>query len=93
MNWGGPAFIIAIVAITTLGWVISTAIRARYGYPIENEWGGMTERADSGATKALADENKALRDTVEKLENRIKTLERIATDPAKRLESEIDSLR
>ena len=93
MYWGGPEFIIWIIAITTLGWVMTTYIRAKHGYPVEGEWGGKVERSDDKAAKALADENQALRQTVDKLEARLKVLERIATDPAKRLESEIDELR
>lgn len=93
MNWGGPGFVIAIIAISTLGWVLTTYIRAKHGYPVEGEWGGKVERADSGATKALADENRALHETVKKLEARIKVLERIATDPAPRLGDEIERLR
>ena len=94
MDWGSPLFVLAIIAISTLGWVFNTAIRARHGYPLEDEWGGKTERLiDDKETKALAQENKQLHQTVEKLEERIKVLERIATDPAKRLEDDIERLR
>jgi hypothetical protein len=93
MDWGGPAFVIAIIAISTLGWVVTTYIRAKHGYPVEGEWGGKVERSDLAETKALADENKALRQTIARMEDRLKVLERIATDPADRLESEIDRLR
>lgn len=93
MDWGGPGFIIAIILISTIGWVLTTYIRAKHGYPVEGEWGGKVERAETGATKALADENKALHQTVEKLEARIKVLERIATEPTKRLADDIDNLR
>ena len=37
MSFGGPAFIIAIIAVCTAGWVVTTWIRAKHGYPIENE--------------------------------------------------------
>jgi hypothetical protein len=93
MDWGGPGFVIAIIAISTAGWVLTTYIRAKHGYPVEGEWGGKVERGDSTAAKALASENKALHETVEKLEARIKVLERIATEPSKRLAEDIDNLR
>lgn len=93
MNWGGPGFIIAILLISTIGWVLTTYIRAKHGYPVEGEWGGKVHRGDSDTTKAMASENKALHQTVERLEARIKVLERITTDPDKRLEDEIERLR
>ena len=94
MEFGGPVFVIAIVAISTLGWVITTAIRARHGYPLDGEWGGMIHRHGSDeATRALTTENEQLKATVGKLEERLKVLERIATDPSRQLADEIDNLR
>ena len=95
MNFGGPGFVIAIVAISMLAWVITTAIRAKHGYPLSDDWGNSVHpvKHKDEETKALAAENKALKDTVSRLEERLKVLERIATDPSKRLEDEIDRLR
>jgi hypothetical protein len=93
MDWGGPGFVIAIIAISTIGWVLTTYIRAKHGYPVEGEWGGKVDRAETEATKALVAENKALHHTIEKLEARLKVLERIATDPSQRLDAEIERLR
>lgn len=97
MDWGGPGFVIAIIAITSICWVLTTFVRARYGYPLDDGSGmGVIEPLSTGSdskTKELAAENKQLHQTVEKLEERIKVLERIATDPAKRLEEDIERLR
>jgi cell division protein FtsB len=93
MSFGGPGFVIAIIAMSFLAWIITTYIRAKHGYPIENEWGGMVDPAQSKETKKLVAENEQLKATVDRLEERLKVLERIATDPAKRLEDEIDRLR
>ena len=96
MNFGGPVFVLAIIAITTLGWVITTAIRARHGYPLDGEWGGTVHKVDPAAaesSKALAAENDQLKVTVGKLEERLKVLERIATDPSRQLADDIDRLR
>jgi hypothetical protein len=96
MNYGGPAFVLAIIAMSFLAWIITTAIRARHGYPLEGEWGGTVHKMtgnENEQTKALAAENKQLKDTVGRLEERLKVLERIATDPSRRLEDEIDNLR
>jgi hypothetical protein len=96
MNWGGPGFVIAIIAITTFGWLASTWIRAKHGYPIENEWMGMTAKEDPQADRKielLTNENERLTGQVSRLEERIAVLERIATDPAERTAREIDGLR
>ena len=96
MSWGGPEFVIAIIAISTAGWVISTWIRAKHGYPIENEWSGTTHKDDPKAEKRitqLSDENGALKSQVHLLEQRLAVLERIATDQPDRITREIEQLR
>ncbi len=85
---------IAIILICMAAWVITTAIRAKHGYPLTDDWGNTVHKNGSDdATKALIDENKQLKNTVDRLEERLKVLERIATDPAKRLADDIDNLR
>lgn len=96
MNWGGPVFVLAIIAISTAGWLISTWIRAKHGYPVENEWSGTTHRGDSNAERQIAqltDENDALKAQVERLSERLAVLERIATDQPGRIAREIEQLR
>ena len=96
MDWGGPAFVLAIIAISTAGWLISTWIRARHGYPVENEWSGTTHKGDSNAERQisqLTNENDALKAQVEGLNERLAVLERIATDQPSKLAREIEQLR
>jgi hypothetical protein len=97
MNFAGPSFVIAIIAICTAGWVINNWIRARHGYPLENEWSGMTYRdgepAKNRQIELLSNENAQLKGQIGRLEERLAVLERIATDPAERTAREIDSLR
>ncbi len=96
MNWGGPGFVIAIIAISTIGWIVNSWIRARHGYPLEGEWGGTVAKADPAAERKIAlleTENGKLHGQVSRLEERIAVLERIATDPAERTAREIDALR
>ena len=50
-------------------------------------------RRDDETTKALKAENAELKANVERLEERLKVLERIATDPARKLTDEIEKLR
>ena len=92
MNFGGPGFVLAIIAMSFVAWIITTAIRARHGYPLEGEWGGTVSK-EGPATKQLVAENEALKTNVARLEDRLKVLERIATDPSKRLADDIDNLR
>ena len=95
MTFGGPTFVITIIAICMAAWVVTTFIRAKHGYPLTDDWGNPVHPVgkDDQATKALVDENKQLKANVERLEERLKVLERIATDPTKRLSDEIDGLR
>ncbi len=99
MSWSGPGFVIAIIAISTIGWLVSSWIRAKHGYPLENEWSGMSDMIGSEDPEAkrkielLTNENEQLTGKVSRLEERIAVLERIATDPARRTAEEIEKLR
>ena len=61
MSFGGPEFILAIIALSTGGWLINNWIRARHGYALEDEWGGKTRPADGQAVSQLQSENAELR--------------------------------
>ena len=92
----GPEMIIAIVAICTGGWLANNWIRAKHGYPLEDEWGGKTEKIGPDADRKIAlltSENEPLGGKISHLEERIAVLERIATDKSTRLADEIESLR
>jgi hypothetical protein len=96
MSFGGSSFIVAIVLICTAGWIFNNWIRARHGYPLENEWGGTTPKVDVDGDRKIAllsDENEALHGKIGHLEERIAVLERIVTDKAGRLSDEIENLR
>ena len=92
----GKFFVILIIAISTFGWLASSWIRARHGYPLENEWSGTTHKGNPDAERRielLTDENAGLKGQISRLEERIAVLERIATDPATRTAHEIEQLR
>lgn len=96
MSFTGSAFVLAIIAMSTVGWIITTWIRARHGYPIENEWNGVVHRTDNDADRKitlLSADNEKLAGQISRLEERIAVLERIATDKSVRLSDEIDGLR
>lgn len=92
----GSGFILAIVAMSMIAWVITTAIRARDGYPITDDWGGRVAKDDLGDARRvelLTSENARLTGQIGRLEERLSVLERIATDPAERTARAIDALR
>ena len=96
MSFAGPSFVVALVLICTAGWIVNNWIRARHGYPLEDEWGGKTAKVDvEGERKItlLSNENEALNGKIGHLEERIAVLERIVTDKAGRLSEEIENLR
>jgi len=92
----GMIFVLLIIGISTAGWLINNMIRAKHGYPLENEWKGTTPKGDPKADRKielLSTENERLTGQISRLEERIAVLERIATDPAERTAREIDALR
>lgn len=100
MSWGGPGFVIAIIALSMGAWIVTTWIRARHGYPLDDDWSGLSSakshRADPDAERKvtlLTNENERLTGQIGRLEERIAVLERIATDPAERTAREIETLR
>lgn len=92
----GPSFIVAIVMVCTIGWIVNNWIRARHGYPLEDEWGGKTPHpalSDDRQIELLSHENADLKGKLLRIEERVAVLERIATDKSVRLADEIESLR
>ncbi len=93
MDWGSPTFVIAIIALSTGGWIINNWIRARHGYPLEDEWGGKTTRTDSKETTKLREENRALHSQLDKMTDRLIVLEKIVTDRGYDVATQIEALR
>lgn len=93
MDFGGPAFVILIIALSTGGWLVNNWIRARHGYPLEDEWGGKTERRDDGSKAELQRENNALKQELKTVLDRVAVLERIVTDKGYGLAEQIEALR
>jgi len=89
-------FIITIVAISIGGWIITTWLRIKNGYPLDGAWGqALHPRTDKEAMeriKLLTGENAQLRAEIGSMKDRLETIERIVTDPPLRLAKEIDQL-
>ncbi|ASK87657.1 hypothetical protein [Sphingorhabdus sp. SMR4y] len=96
MDFGSPEFVIAIIAVSYGGWIINNWIRAKHGYELEDEWGGKSSKTgpdEQRKIELLSNENAELVGKIDRLQERLQVLERIATDPAKRTADEIEALR
>jgi hypothetical protein len=91
-----PAFAVVGVA-AMLGWVFTTWLRVKHGYPLEGSWGQPLKPVQTNEQlerlKLLTSENAQLQAELGALRDRVQTLERIATDGGSRLSREIDDLR
>ena len=79
------------------GWVFTTWLRIKHGYPLETSWGKAIEPRVTTETaerfKLMAAENSQLRAELAAVKDRLANVERIVTDESHRLTHEIDSLR
>ena len=89
-------FIITVLAISIGGWVVTTWLRIKHGYPLDGPWGqALHPRSDKEAMeriKLLTSENAQLRAEIGSMKDRLETVERIVTDQPLRLAKEIDQL-
>jgi len=89
-------FIIAIVGISVGGWVLTTWLRIKNGYPLDGAWGQAihphTDKEAIERIKLLTNENAQLRAEIGSMKDRLETVERIVTDQPLRLAQEIDRL-
>jgi hypothetical protein len=93
---GAP--LVAIIALLAIGgWVFTTWLRVKHGYPLDGAWGqAIYPKAGDEAMeriKLLSSENAQLRAELGSVKDRLATVERIVTDDAHRLTQEIESLR
>lgn len=79
------------------GWIFTTWLRIKNGYPLENSWGKaiypqkndeMVERI-----RLISQENAQLRAELGSVKDRLANVERIVTDSAHSLDREIEQLR
>jgi hypothetical protein len=86
----------AIVVVSVGGWVLTTWLKIKHGYPLETSWGvplhPKTDREAAERIKLLTNENAQLRAEVGSLKDRLENIERIVTDQPTRLSREIDAL-
>lgn len=89
-------FILGIVVVCVAGWVFTTWLRIKNGYPLESSWGRPihphTDKEAIERIKLLTNENAQLRAELGSVKDRLETIERIVTDQPARLAREIESL-
>ena len=90
-------FVAIIVALCAGGSLLSTWIRIKNGYPLQNSWGlpihPKTDQETAERIRLLTGENAQLRAELGSVKDRLETLERIATDQPSRLARDIDALQ
>ena len=88
--------VLAIVVVSVGGWVLTTWLRIKNGYPLESSWGQpihpKTDRESAERIKLLTNENAQLRAEIGSVKDRLQNIERIVTDQPNALAREIDSL-
>lgn len=94
-NQLGPVIATVTVA-SVMGWVITTWLKIKNGYPLESSWGKPLHPNGGGEAmeriRLISQENAQLRAELGSLKDRMAVLERIATDKPSLLAAEIDSL-
>jgi len=88
---------LALGAFGIAGWMFTTWMRIKHGYPLENAWGmAVHPKVSTEAQERitlLTNENVQLRAELGSVKDRLATVERIVTDGSFRLENEIEQLR
>jgi len=86
-----------IVTIAVGGWVLTTWLRIKNGYPLDGAWGqAIYPKKDEELLeriKLLSTENAQLRAEMGSVKDRLANVERIVTDDSHRLTQEFESLR
>ena len=88
--------VVMIVALGVGGSLLSTWLKIKNGYPLQNSWGmplhKKTDQESVERIKLLSSENAQLRAEIGSMKDRLETVERIVTDQPSRLAREIDQL-
>ncbi|GAB5347392.1 hypothetical protein [Alteriqipengyuania sp. 357] len=87
--------VIALVGLAGVaGWVLTTWMRIKHGYPLESGWGkALYPSEDKERVKLLMQENAQLRAELGSIKDRLGNVERIVTDSGYSLTHEIETLR
>jgi predicted metal-binding membrane protein len=98
-NYGPLIAVMAMVIglVGVVGWVFTTWLRIKHGYPLDGAWGQAVYPKNNDETmervKLLSQENAQLKAEMGAVKDRLANVERIVTDDSHRLTQEIESLR
>jgi predicted metal-binding membrane protein len=86
-----------IVSVVIGGWVLTTWLRIKNGYPLDGAWGQAIypQKNDEAMERIrlISQENAQLRAELGSVKDRLANVERIVTDSAHSLDREIEQLR
>ena len=95
MRLAMPITLITLVGVT--GWVVTTWLRIKNGYPLDGAWGQSVypknDREAVERVRLLSQENAQLRAEMGSIKDRLANVEKIVVDDSHRLTSEIEALR
>jgi hypothetical protein len=95
MRLAVPVTLITMVGVG--GWVLTTWMRIKNGYPLDGAWGQKlypkTDQESIERVKLLSQENAQLRAELGSIKDRLANVEKIVVDDSHRLTSEIEALR
>jgi hypothetical protein len=91
----GGGMLLGLIAIA--GWIFTTWLQIKHGYPLQTSWGKPLEPRVTTETaerlRLISTENAQLRAELGAVKDRLATVERIVTDDSHRLTQEIEALR
>ena len=89
-------YIAIIVAVSVGGALLSTWLKIKNGYPLQNSWGmpihPKTDQEAAERIRLLTTDNAQLRAELGAIKDRLQNVERIVTDKPSKLAREIDAL-
>ena len=88
---------LAIGGAGVFGWIHTTRLKIKHGYPLEGMWGQSLKPSTDGQTAErvtlLTQENAQLRAEIGSMKDRLANVERIVTDSGFEVNNEIERLR
>ena len=88
---------LGVGALGIFGWIHTTRLKIKHGYPLEGMWGQSLRPSSDGETtervRLLTQENAEMRAEIGSMKDRLANVERIVTDSGFQLTHEFDRLR
>lgn len=88
---------LALGGAGVFGWIHTTRLKIKHGYPLEGMWGQSLKPTDGGQTAQrvtlLTQENAELRAELGSVKDRLANVEKIVTDSSYSVSNEIERLR